>query len=684
MKGRVGHRKFAPMAYPLLNMGVPVLLALLALLLPVPPAWAGLISPSGIFVKDSAGAERNQFSNNERITLTARLNNAVTSANRVQFVFRISNQGGSEVFRHTGNSVPGSVGNSASQVSGVPISRFFSGPGIYTFTAEATLDAQTISQSQTFAVSSPNIILIYPPSGAQDVADRPLTFRWSASGAARYRVTVGKNPSLSSDSYEEMTAGAENFLAYPDNPSGGDRAKLAGAPQVYYWRVQGLDAVGNVVAQSEVPYSFSVQTAALTRDIAIASLEPTGRVGQMLSFAIRVANQGGTTESNVPLRFSLGGLPAPGTPMALPQMAPGDSRDYTFQTQIPSDQGQSLAIACVEFFDDNVPNNCKTIQVTRPTDSTGDSGFGQGGLLTKEQLWEALKQMLIQLGLDPDEFEPESFDPPLSAGDMQALLDQLSKGQVQIGLSGPPPGSPPPPKNIPPPVSAAPTGPAAPPPPEVAKADEVWNALFDKLGALGLDMGDYKMVGIEPELTTEDLEALIEQLSKGTAQTAVSGPPAGSSPPPTFIPPPVSAKPPASTAPPPPVATPSKDAVGREFGGVAISNFGEKGLQSVVRDAKGFGRLWGRLSQSEPPDLDFKLVMVVVVVAGTKADAERVEVEDVMEGTEGLIVRYRTVAQESGFRLPGAPRRRGVPYMVKVIRASGLEASFDDLSKGGR
>ncbi|TPW19955.1 MAG: hypothetical protein FD126_2167, partial [Elusimicrobia bacterium] len=206
------------------------------------------------------------------------------------------------------------------------------------------------------------------------------------------------------------------------------------------------------MAQSEVPYTFTVQTAALTRDLAIASLEPTGRVGQMLSFAIRVANQGGTTESNVPLRFSLGGLPAPGTPFSLPQMAPGDARDYTFETSIPTDQGQSLAIACVEFFDDNVPNNCKTIQVTRPTDSSGDSGFGQTGVLTKEQLWEALKQKLIELGLDPDEFEPEDMSPPMTAGDMQALLDQLSKGLVVIDMSGPPGGAPPPPPYIPPPV----------------------------------------------------------------------------------------------------------------------------------------------------------------------------------------------------------------------------------------
>lgn len=643
------------------------------------PASAGLISGTGIFVKDSGGNQRVQYSNNERITLTARINNAVASANRVQFTFRIAGPSGAEVFLHSGNSVPGSVGNSASQVSGIPISQFFTGPGIYSFTANAVLDAQTVSQNITFAVSSPNIILIYPPNGARDVADRPVTFRWSASGAARYRVTVGDNPAVYNAVFAESTAGPESFLSYPDNPSD-SRARLA-AGQVYYWKVEGLDAAGNVIAQSEAPYNFTAQTAALTRDLSVTDLEATGRDGLTLSFRVRVANQGGTTESNVPLRFSLGGLPAPGSPLALPQLRPGDSREYPFSAALPSDQGQSLAIACVEFFDDSVPNNCKTIQVTKPTEASGDSGFGQTGVLTKEQLWEALKQKLIELGMDMDDYEAAEMSQQLSAGDMQALLDQLGKGLVQISLSGPPPGAAPPPAFIPPPASAAPSAPGAPAPPPVVETSEAWTALAEKLLGLGVDVGDYAVVGMEPPLTAEDLELLLEQLGQGTAQASLSGPPPGAGPPPTVIPPPVSSQTPAA---PPPVAAPSPNAVGREFAGIAVSDFGEKGLNAVVKDAKGFGRVWAKLSQAEPPELDFKQVMVVVLVAGTKAGAERVEVEDVMEGLEGLIVRYRVVGKGPNVRLPGAPRRRGVPYMVKVVRASGLEASFDDLSRGGR
>jgi hypothetical protein len=650
-----------------------------ALVLAASPASAGLLSGTGIFVKDSGGAQRVQYSNNERVTLTARINNAVASANRVQFTFRIAGPSGAEVFFHGGNSVPGTAGNSASQVSGIPISQFFTGPGLYSFTANAVLDAQTVSQNITFAVSSPNIILIYPPSGARDVADRPVTFRWSASGAARYRVTVGDNPALYNAVFSESTGGPESFLAYPDNPSD-SRARLA-AGQVYYWKVEGLDAAGNVIAQSETPYNFSAQTAALTRDLSVTDLEATGRDGMTLSFLVRVANQGGTTEANVPLRMSLGGLPAPGSPLALPQLRPGDVREYPFSAALPSDQGQSLAIACVEFFDDSVPNNCKSIQVTKPTDASGDSGFGQTGVLTKEQLWEALKQKLIELGMDMDEYEASEMSQQLSAGDMQALLDQLGKGLVQISLSGPPPGAAPPPAFIPPPVSGAPSAPGAPAPPPVVKTDEAWAALAEKLLGLGVDVGDYAVVGMEPELTTEDLELLLEQLAKGTAQASVSGPPPGAAPLPTVIPPPVSAPTPAAPA---PVAVPSQNAVGREFAGIAVSDFGEKGLFTVVREAKGFGRVWGKLSQADAPEFDFKQVMVVVVVAGTKADADRVEVEDVMEGLDGLIVRYRVVGKGPNVRLPGAPRRRGVPYMVKVVRASGLEAKFDDLGRGGR
>ncbi len=869
-------------------------LALIAVL--AAPVSAGLLSASGVFVKDQGGVLRSQFSNNERLSLTARLNNATASLSRISFTFKITSPAGEQVFLHTGNSVPGSVGNSASQVSGIPISSFFKGPGVYTFAADAVLDGQTVTQSAVFTISSPNIILVYPPNGARDVADRPLTLRWSSSGAARYRVTVGDNAALFNSVFNQQTAGVENFLAYPDNPAD-SRARLA-AGKSYFWKVEGLDAAGNVISQSEVPYNFTAQTAALTRDMAILSLEATGRTGDSVNFTVRVANQGGTNESNVPLRFSVGGIPAPGTPLPLPQMSPGESRDYPFTASLPADQAQSLAIACVEFFDDSVPNNCKSIQVTRATGPSGDTGFGPARPLTKEELWQALVQKLAQLGTNLDDYGIAGLSELLSSEDLQALLAQLSSGQAQISLSGPQVGAPPPPDEafLPPPTPAYASGPSGPDVnagPEVAPPTagaqggatgdaEVWKGLSDLFKNSGFDPGQYSLGGINPPLSSEDMAAMMDQLASGQAKMTISGPPPGldpwdlppptpayatgpagpdvnagpevapptaegrggaagdaevwkglsdlfknsgfdpgqyslgrinpplssedmaammdqlasgqakmsiSGPPPELNPwdlppptpayasgpqgpdvnagpevappappeaihdltnelgpllkaggldlgqfdigsiiPPLSAEDAAALAdqlakgevkmtlsgpppapepltPPPPVpATPKAPAgpdvndapevappaaapaseVGREFAGTASTSFGEKGMTQVIRDEKTFARIWRRLSRSDPPELDFKEYMLVAMVAGNKADVGRYEVEDIAEGLTGLIVRYRAVPRDPALRLTGVAKNSGAAYMLKVVRASGLEADFQEVGQEGR
>ncbi|MDE2292601.1 MAG: hypothetical protein KGL53_11010, partial [Elusimicrobia bacterium] len=394
-----------------------------ALLLAAAPARAGLLSAGGIFLKDLSGNTRSQFSDNERVNLSARVSNATASTGRIVFTFRIIGPSGAQVFLHTGNSVPGSVGNSASSVSGVPVSQFYTGPGVYTFQADAVLDAQTVSQSATFLVSSPNLILVYPPNGARDVADKPLTFRWVSSGASRYRVTVGDNIGFQNSVFSQTTTGGENFLAYPENPTD-DRQRLA-ADQVYYWKVEGLNDAGNVISQSDLPFNFTAQTASLTRDLAVTDLQATGSDGATLSFTVRVANQGGTSESNVPLAFSLGGLPAAGSPVTLPLMAPGDSRTYPFSAPLPTDQGQSLAVACIQFFDDNVPNNCRSIQVQRPPDTTsGGSGFAAGPV-SEEALWQELVQKLNAQGTDLSGYDITTISQQLSPDDLKALLDQL-------------------------------------------------------------------------------------------------------------------------------------------------------------------------------------------------------------------------------------------------------------------
>ncbi|MBI5594897.1 MAG: hypothetical protein HY928_02285 [Elusimicrobia bacterium] len=563
------------------------------LLLLAGPAAAGLITPGGIFVKDLAGNDRNSVSNNERISLTVKLNNAAASADRIRHLFTIANPAGSNVFTHSGNSVPGSVGNSASQVSGIPVSQFFTGPGVYTFTANATLDAQTVSQTLAFTVSSPNIILIYPPSGAQNVADKPLTFRWVSSGASKYRLTVSDGAGFTRKVFEQTTSGGENFMSYSE---GGGAAQGIGAGQVHYWKVEGLDAAGNIVSQSEVPYSFSMLAGALTRDMAITSLEPTGTSGGNISFAVLAANQGGTNESNVTLRFSLGGLPAAGSPVVIAGMASGETREFQFTAALPTDQAQSLAIACLDFFDDNVPNNCKSLQVTRPAGTTADTGFGTGCSSSKPDLVGAIQEKLKSMGYgdyDTGDLGNMSLD------DLCALLSQLNENQVQISYTGNP-------------AAAALPPPAAPPP------------------------------------------------------TASAPPPA-----------------PAGSAAPLPSVEQEPNAIGREFAGVSLGSLGKDGVKDLVRDKKAFKRLWKRLSNEDAPDLDFKKVMVVALAAGDEEATERFEVEDVVEGLSGLVVRYRAHG-EGGAAAAPKKKRAGAPYMLKVVRSSGLDVKFEQVGGEGR
>lgn len=497
-------------------MRLPPLILLLCL---ARPASAGLLSAVSVSVKDTNGAARTTFSSNEKMLLEQIVSNAAASGNRIQFNFFILNPSGSRVFSHTGNQVPGAVGNSASRLSGVPIAQFYTGPGNYRLRAEAHLDAQVLTQEAVFTISSPNILLIYPPNGAQNLSDKPLTFRWSSSGADRYRLTVGANPSFFNSVFGESTGGTESFFAYPENPSD-ERQRLASGT-VYYWKIEGLDASGNRVAQSEVPFSFTVQSASLTRDLAVTALDILGKSGTNINFRVRVANQGGTSESNLTLKVSLGGIPAAGSPMTLPMLGPGDQKEYSFSASQPADQGKSLAIACVDFFDDNVPNNCKTVQIEAA--AVGDTSSSNREL-SPDEMWQAISLLLQDQGYDLAEYDLAGADGTLTEGELKSLLDDLRSGQATVELSGPP-------------AEAAEEGqaffpedgaPGAAPAAEeggTLDKEEVWKGLSEALARVGLDLKDYELAGMDRELTAEELEFVLSELARGRAQVELSGPP---------------------------------------------------------------------------------------------------------------------------------------------------------------
>ncbi|MBI4422790.1 MAG: hypothetical protein HY554_03635 [Elusimicrobia bacterium] len=560
------------------------------------PASAGLLSGQGIFVLDSGGGQRTTFSNNERVVLQQRIFNGVASGNRITFRFSITAPNGSVVFQHAGNAVPGTVGNAASQVSGVPVSQFYSGPGYYTVLAEAELDGQTLPQQAQFSVSSPNILLIYPPAGARDLADNPLTFRWSASGASRYRVQVGDNPSLYNSLFSQETAGAESALSYPQNPT--DPRQRLTAGQVFYWTVEGLDPAGNVIARSEAPYNFSVRATSLAKDIAVSEMAVEGELGADGRFALRlqVKNQGNTAENSLALRVGVGGLPAEGSPIMLSAFNPGETRDFTVQAVMPSDQRQTLATACLELFDDNVPNNCRTLSLTRPEAPPAAPGPVGAVLLTAEQYWEMLTELLRERGIDISDYRAAGS---LDAQELARIIDGLRQGSVQVTLAGPvaPPSAPPPSRAAPPPVRRA-TLPGLPGPP----------------------------VATAPEPASEEPAELPEW--RGMASAA-----------------------------------------------------GKATMTWVIRTSGDWQKRWRVLQDGDAPKVNFKKNIVVGLAAGSQDRADRVEIEGVAVGTEGLIVRYRLVVQDRLLQPLGAARaaaRKRVPYIMKQLEVSpGLEVQFE-------
>ena len=358
-------------------------------------ASAGNLTSHTVSVVDAGGNARVTFSNSETLTLRQQINNSVGSPGMITFKFIIKNPAGAIVFTHTGNAAPGTPGLSQTQISGVPISSFYSTPGNYTYVGEATLDGETSSPPGViFTVSSPNITLIYPPSGATGLADTPLVFRWVGSGASQYRITVGDNAGLYNPVHQSINSG-ETSYSYPQNPSG-PREQLV-PQQVYYWKVEGLDAAGNTISQSSV-YNFSLrnQASSQSRNIIVTDLNLTTPLldrTKPLNFKAVVYNAGNSAETNIGIKMSLGGISAQDSPKQIQLLTGGESKEIPFTAFMPADQESSLAVACVDIFDDNLADNCKTKLIAKDTgDLTAAGGASKNP--SYDELWAELEKRL--------------------------------------------------------------------------------------------------------------------------------------------------------------------------------------------------------------------------------------------------------------------------------------------------
>jgi len=396
------------------------------------PAQANLASMSAQ-VQDAAGVARTSFSSTERITLVLRVQNTAVSASSIQFTFEVKDPTGARRLYQTGNAAPGSVvGFTGATLRGVATAQFYSQPGVYTLTGTATLGVETVTASQSFTVLSPLITLSYPPNNARDLIDQPLIFRWVSSGASLYKVSVDDDPSF----YNTLFTGQSvaGFLAYPLNPT--DERQRLSAGQVYYWKVEGLDASGNVVAKAELPFSFTVKAQAnqaTSRDIAILDIEKVNETVPnapgALPFAAVVKNQGGRPERNITLNFFADGAETSGSPKKIESLDAGETKRFVFPVRAPEEGKSLLLSAVIDFFDDNLQNN----RFSKQWRADGQSS--DRARLNMAEIWELVRRAVTdpQILAELEGYGVESMaGEKMSREGIQELMQAVKDGKARV------------------------------------------------------------------------------------------------------------------------------------------------------------------------------------------------------------------------------------------------------------
>jgi hypothetical protein len=365
-----------------------------ALLLVVVNSMA--ITVSSVRVLDSLRSARSAYSSSENITLAATVVSSENGA-AISFDFSVTDPGGAMVFHHTGNAIPGTIGTGGSEVGNVPLSRLYTSPGNYTLKVTATPAGGASSMATTqFSVYSPIVTLSYPANGGQDLMDQPLIFRWVGSGASQYRITFGDNMGF----YPLLVANTmDASFAYPLAPAD-QRARLTGG-QVYYWKVEGVDAAGNVVARSPVPFSFSLKKSggSSTRDLAITAIvfDPSVPPPQ-LSLNVELKNNGASPENNVTITLYAAGMQY-GTKQVSVINA-NENKIVNFLIDAPAaTPGAPLFISAMHnVYDDDPKNNIFTVALKpdkkyhrnhgKEKDEPGQDGKYEYSL---EEIWAAIK-----------------------------------------------------------------------------------------------------------------------------------------------------------------------------------------------------------------------------------------------------------------------------------------------------
>jgi len=331
-------------------------------------AVAGSVTITKTELTDSIGTVRSMFSSSEKISM--RIESFCASAvspSRIYYRFYIKNPSGNTVFTHTGNSTEGNAGSGAAALRNIPMS-FYSGPGLYRFKAELAVDGSVAAsdESKSFTVYSPNITLTYPPNGVESLLDKPVTFRWVASGASKYKVFVGEEKSFYNPLWTGETPAL--YIQYPLNPPE-DRQKLSGGVE-YYWKVVGLSSDGSEVAASPEIYSFTLKKESVVssyRNLAVTGLEydPLSRPPDNVKIKVEISNQGNQSEINIKVNLYIDS--AVQGSRQLPSLIPGGKKIVEFEAGGIVKEAL-IVTAMIEVADENAKDNImtKTLTVNLP------------------------------------------------------------------------------------------------------------------------------------------------------------------------------------------------------------------------------------------------------------------------------------------------------------------------------
>ncbi|MFA5780415.1 MAG: carboxypeptidase regulatory-like domain-containing protein [Elusimicrobiota bacterium] len=303
-----------------------------------------------VSVTDQLGSTRANYSHTEKVNLNASVFNDIIT-DRISFRFEIKDPAGTVRFTHTGNSIPGTIGAGGSSVKYIPITNFFSTSGNY----RLVVTANAVSKETYFSVYAPNITPTYPSNYARDLTDKPLVFRWVASGAAKYKIYVALDAAFFNTILTDETAIMQ--YSYPDNPT--DTRQKLSAGTIYYWKVEGIDAAGNIVAKMAAPSNFTIKSTAITitaKDLVVLDIMPTPYQPKV---TVSIKNQGGKTENAIPLSLYLNGMLV-GT-QNIDTISVGETKAMSFLTNM---SGLVVAMASLTFDDDYIKNNTFTKQIS--------------------------------------------------------------------------------------------------------------------------------------------------------------------------------------------------------------------------------------------------------------------------------------------------------------------------------